>query len=499
MAVPGSTQWKQEQNAKKAKETGGSTGGVIGTFTKALKDTVGKVKDAYTSTGGTGGVTNSAKDTGGNTSTPSTPSGGFTKYTGGNTALNNDLKPYQDAYSTARASGDWQGMNAANEKANQLRNQYGYAAESAYDDINLIRSQYGGGTDFSQSGVTNTQQNTQLAPGVTDYSQYIEEMNQAAKESALAELRSAYQQNLAGIDRTQQSISPTYTAARNQAAGSAEQAKRQFSEYAAANGLNSGAGGQAQLAMNNALQTNLSNLNTQEASSLADLELQRSQAEIDYNNAIAKAQADGNYTLAQQLYAEKVRTDEALRAQMQWQAEQDYNNSQFQWQQEQADLASQKEDTSNLYQMVMKYAQSTGDYSLLSQFGFTADQIARMQAQWQTDNAANPISSRSASASGGSSKSAGAVSVSGYNPQNVAYDFAPATATTAAPGTTPMVQNLTASIPGTMSTSAKSLLSQLRSIPGLTEDNKAAMVQDAYQHGRISEGDVNQILAAIGY
>ena len=470
MAVIGSTQWKQEQNAKKAKETGGSTGG----------------------------VTNSAKDTGGNTSTPSTPSGGFTKYTGGNTALDSSLKQYSDAYSTARASGDWQGMNAANEKANQLRNQYGYAAESAYDDINLIRSQYGGGTDFSQGGVTNTQQNTQLAPGVNDYSQYIEEMNQAAKESALAELRSAYQQNLAGIDRTQQSISPTYTAARNQAAGSAEQAKRQFSEYAAANGLNSGAGGQAQLAMNNALQTNLSNLNTQEASSLADLELQRSQAEIDYNNAIAKAQADGNYTLAQQLYAEKVRTDEALRAQMQWQAEQDYNNSYFQWQQEQADLANQKDDTANLYSMVMQYAKSTGDYSLLSQFGFTADQIAKMQAQWQADNAANPISSRSASASGGSSKGAGTAPISGYNPQNVAYDFAPAATT--APSATPTVQKLTTAITGgEMSASAKSLLSQLRSIPGLTEDNKAAMVQDAYQNGRISEGDVNQILAAIGY
>lgn len=471
---------------------------VIGMFTQALKDTVGKVKDAYTPTG----VTNSAKDTSGSGSTSGTggsSSGSYTKYTGGNTALDNSLKQYSDAYSTARASGDWQGMNAANEKANQLRNQYGYAAESAYDDINLIRGQYGGGTDFSQSGVTNTQQNTQLAPGVTDNSQLIEEMNQVARESALAEIRNAYQQNLAAINRTQQSISPTYTAARNQAAGSAEQAKRQFSEYAAANGLNSGAGGQAQLAMNNALQTNLSNLNTQEASSLADLELQRSQAEIDYNNAIAKAQADGNYTLAQQLYAEKVRTDEALRAQMQWQAEQDYNNSQFQWQQEQADLSNQKDDTANLYEMVMQYAKSTGDYSLLSQFGFTADQIAKMQAQWQTDNAANPISSRSASASGGSSKSAGTASVSGYNPQNVAYDFAPAAATTAAPGTTPTVQNLTASIPGTMSTSAKSLLSQLRSIPGLTEDNKAAMVQDAYQHGRISEGDVNQILAAIGY
>ena len=490
MAVIGSTAWRQEQNARKDRANGGGVTNASQTAANSGGASPGST--AWKQEQNAGGQKNT-----------STPSGGYTtKYTSGNASLDNSLKQYSDAYSSARANGDWRGMQSANEKANQLRNQYGYAAESAYDDISKIRAQNGGGTDFTQGGVKPSyQQSTQLAPGVNDYSKYIEEMNQAAKESALAELRSAYEKNVAGLDRAKQSISPTYTAARNQAAGSAELAKRQFNEYAAANGLNSGAGGQAQLAMNNALQANLSNLNTREASSLADLELQRSQAEIDYNNAIAKAEAYGNYTLAQQLYAEKVRADEALRAQMQWQAQQDFDNARFQWQQEQADISNQKDDTANLYQMVMQYAKSTGDYSLLGQFGFTADQIARMQAQWQADNAA-PISSRSTSASGGSGKSAGqSFAMSGYNPQNIAYDFAPAPGQTvkASSVTAPTVQKLTSFIGGSMSASGQSLLRQLGSIPGLTEDNKAAMVQDAYQSGRISETDVNQILAAIGY
>lgn len=227
-------------------------------------------------------------------------------------------------------------------------------------------------------------------PAVNDYSAYIEEMNRLARESALAELRGAYEKNLAGLDRTQQAIAPTYQAARNQAAGQAELQKRQFAEYAAANGLNSGAGGQAQLAMNNALQGSLSNLSTQEASSLADLELQRSQTESDYNSAIAQARANGDYQLANQLYQEKVRADEAMREQMMWQAQQDFQNAQFDWQKQvtqgqmDSDAAQQRFD--NLMFLARYQAEQTGDYSLFAQFGYTAEQIAAMEEAWKQEH-----------------------------------------------------------------------------------------------------------------
>ena len=52
----------------------------------------------------------------------------YTKYTGGNQKLDDELKKYGAQYQEARAKGDWEGMQAANNAANQLRNQYGYSA-----------------------------------------------------------------------------------------------------------------------------------------------------------------------------------------------------------------------------------------------------------------------------------------------------------------------------------------------------------------------------------
>ena len=78
----------------------------------------------------------------------------YTKYTGGNQKLDDELKKYGAQYQEARAKGDWEGMQAANNAANQLRNQYGYSAEHATDDINLIRgqSQRGGSSGGGSSG-----------------------------------------------------------------------------------------------------------------------------------------------------------------------------------------------------------------------------------------------------------------------------------------------------------------------------------------------------------
>lgn len=145
-----------------------------------------------------------------------------------------------------------------------------------------------------------------------DYSSYLKQMYAAQKASALAQLQAAYEKNLAAVDRAEAGVSEQYQAARNSTAGASELAKRNFSEYAAASGLNSGAGGQAELARNVTLQSSLSGIDAAEASTLADLELQRSQLESDYNSAIAQARAEGDYALASALYQEKVRVQDAL-------------------------------------------------------------------------------------------------------------------------------------------------------------------------------------------
>ena len=147
---------------------------------------------------------------------------------------------------------------------------------------------------------------------VNDYSRYLEQMNQAKQQAAVAELEAAYKQNVAAIDRAEVGVAEEYQKARNQTAAASEQAKRNMAQYAAANGLNSGTGSQAELARNVALMGNLNTIDTAEGQTLADIQLQRANAETEYNSAIAKAKAEGNYELASALYQEKVRVENAL-------------------------------------------------------------------------------------------------------------------------------------------------------------------------------------------
>ena len=376
--------------------------------------------------GGTGGSSNNTPSGGGSsgstgtTSTPGhvsgtdIPAGAKTQqYGGGDASLDAALKSWGDQYNAARASGDWQGMQRANEEANKIRNQYGYAAVFATDDINSVRNQYYGmdlGGGPASSGGNPPGGGSTVTPPVEDYTDLIEEMNKAAKEKALAELRAAFEKNVAGLDRTAASIAPQYQDARNQAAGASEQARRQFAEYAAATGLNSGAGGQGQLAINNALQGNLNELNTAEASSMADLELQRSQTETDYNNAIAQAEANGDYQLAQQLYQEKVRVDEAIRAQMIQQAQMQFQQQQLAWQQQQAGVANNQwnqqfqtgqeqqgwENKLSIAKMLAQY----GDFSGYEALGIDTSQ---MKSAWEAQQALTSVQAQGGVRAGGGS------------------------------------------------------------------------------------------------
>lgn len=331
-----------------------------------LVGTVGKVAGAAGKVGGVAGSANqssgsvSSKGTSGSSGNKS-PSGGFIKYTGGNAELDLALSKYGDAYSQAREralAGDQSAvrdMREANDAANQLRNKYGYAAEFANDDINYVKSKinyYGNGGNGGGGGSGYNGGSVPTAP-VDDFSNYLEDMYAAKKKGALSQLEAAYNKNVSALDAARGNLSPGYRDARNQAAANSAMSGRNFAEYAAAAGLNSGAMGQAELARNVALQNDLGSIDRQEAKSLADLELQRTQMETEYNAAIAQAEASGDYELAAALYQEKVRQSEAaLQQQMllyqqqrdavadrQWQQQFDFNVGQAgtaekQWQAE---------------------------------------------------------------------------------------------------------------------------------------------------------------------
>lgn len=337
---------------------------------------------------------------------------GFVEYIGGDAQLDRAIAGYSEKYAQGREkalSGDPQGlaeMRQANDSANQLRNAKGYAAQFADQDIAYVKGQMGesresgkasaatGGSrgSSSQSGAGGAS-----APKVNDYSDYIQAMAQAKREAAVSQLQAAYEKNLAQLDRAKEEIAPAYEAARNRAAGQAAQSRRQFNEYAAAHGLGSGLGGQAQLALSNHLQGTLGDLSAREADAVSKLELERAQAEADYNAALAKARSEEDYELARQLYDEKVRQDEALAQWTKWQAQQDYQSSYFDWQRQQAQRNAEREDAlaeagasgeseEQLREMLFQYAQSTGDYGSLEAY-YTPQQIARLEEQWRAQRA----------------------------------------------------------------------------------------------------------------
>lgn len=385
-----------------------ATGGKVTETVNKVTVSTGKGKDKDKGSGSSGSTSSSSAASGGSGG-KFYPNGYTTKYTGGNAALDAKLADLSSRYSAAREralAGDESAvkeMRDINDWANQARNEAGYAAEYAYDDIENIKKQIGynsggGSAGGSSGGTISGSASGTTGTGVNDYSDYIEEMNRAQQEAALAELRAAYEKNLAGMDRTQQSISPTYQAARNQAAGNAARQQQAFNEYAAAYGLNSGAAGQAQLAMSNALQGNLSDIDTAEADALSDLELQRSQTEIDYNNAIAQAKAEGNYQLAQQLYTEKVRVDEALREQMAQAAQQQLAQQQLAAQQSQQSWENQfamdkyqsgleQQDYQNMLALAQEMA-AYGDFSGYQALGIDTSTMEQRYAQeLEADNA----------------------------------------------------------------------------------------------------------------
>lgn len=323
----------------------------------------------------------------------------FVEYTGGDAQLDRAIAGYSQQYAQGREkalSGDPQGvaeMRQANDGANQLRNAKGYAAQFADRDIAYVKGQMGYGQE-SRSGSSQRGPGGASAPEVSDYSDYIQAMAQAKREAAIGQLQAAYEKNLAQLDQARGEIAPAYEAARNRAAGQAAQSRRQFNEYAAIHGLGSGLGGQAQLALSNSLQGTLGELSAREADALSKLELERAQAAVDYNAALAQARSEGDYELARQLYDEKVRQDEALAQWAKWQAQQDYQNSYFDWQRQQARLNAQREDAlaearasgeseEQLREMLFQYAQSTGDYGSLEAY-YTPQQIARLEEQWRS-------------------------------------------------------------------------------------------------------------------
>ena len=166
------------------------------------------------------------------------------------------------------------------------------------------------------------QQRPQQPRQVNDLSDYLRDMYRQQMQANLSALEGAYNANVTRMQRQGELIPQKYDAMRNLAAAQNELSRRNFGEYAAARGLNTGTSGQAELARSAELQRNLADLGAQEAEASGNLESELTALDQQYNAAVAQAQASGNADLANALYQELVRRQSAAAAQAEADAEQ---------------------------------------------------------------------------------------------------------------------------------------------------------------------------------
>lgn len=149
-------------------------------------------------------------------------------------------------------------------------------------------------------------------PSATSQEEMIRKMYEASLAANKSQLESDYNQNLSNLDSEASTIGSTYYEQQRQAQAQSDRNRQAFQEYANARGLNSGTGGQAELAQQNQLAANMNNLRQSEAEKRAEIERQRQLLGQQYQSAIQKAQADNDLNLAKALYEEAVRVDESL-------------------------------------------------------------------------------------------------------------------------------------------------------------------------------------------
>ena len=149
-------------------------------------------------------------------------------------------------------------------------------------------------------------------PTANSQEELIRKMYESNLASNKSQLESDYNQNLSNLGAEESKLGQIYYEQHRQAQAESDRNRQAFQEYANARGLNSGTGGQAELARSNQLSANLNALRQSEAEKRAEVERQRQLLGQQYQQAIQKAQADNDLNLAKALYEEAVRVDESI-------------------------------------------------------------------------------------------------------------------------------------------------------------------------------------------
>lgn len=445
---------------------------------------------------------------------------GYAAYTGGNSSLDDQLKAYSAAYAASRAAGDVTGMRNANDAANQLRNQYGYAAEVANTDIAAMAAQ-----QAAYSG-TAYQTGTSQYPAYTAYGSYTDFYNQNGYGSLTAAQRAAadayVQQAVNSINTQKQTVNDSADEMARQAYISYMQSREALPQRLGAAGYSGGMADSHQLALETGLQNNQNSIERDRAKTLTGLD-----------SAITDARLQGEIQLAQQ---------DAQAAQAAIQAWNSYVTGQNQlassdyWNQKGYDYQAGRDAVSD------QWAQTNYDYQLsrdaagdtqragdtagtnawaLIQMGIMPDAgllqaagissqdaqayVAEVQRQraLQEAGSASAYSGGSAAAAMGGTQDAVTKAVESFN----AGDYSEGVISTLIAGGYTMDQLTAAGYPGQggtvnsyaqLGTTAQSIASNLAKGYG-TAAQKAALIEKALSAGTITQAEAGYLLTTVGY
>lgn len=222
------------------------------------------------------------------------------------------IEDFQAAYRDAQARGDREGMDAAHAAAERVRAGHGYSGGA--DGFGYVELDGGTPAGYSPARLRSYVPQTEAVDRVYD----------AARDAKIAGLKSAYDSSVGALRAQREAVPEVYRAERNDLAAQAELSGRNFNEYAAASGLNSGTAGQAQLARSNTLQAGLAKLGRQEAQEITDIQRAEAELKLKFENDIAQAVAEGEYKRADALLEEYRRAAQSAVSTDKAQAEENY-------------------------------------------------------------------------------------------------------------------------------------------------------------------------------
>ena len=153
---------------------------------------------------------------------------------------------------------------------------------------------------------------------MASYETDLQNLKNAQRNAAVANLENTRNQALSNLQAEQQQNAANYNQQRNTANTQNRMSAKNFQEYLASTGrANSGLSSQAKMQYGNNLNTSLNTLNAGEAAALADINRRRTDAQSAYNTGLAGANAQIEADYITNLLSER---DKELNRQLQQRA-----------------------------------------------------------------------------------------------------------------------------------------------------------------------------------